>query len=109
MPYNPALVAPMREEMTRMGARELTTTSEVDAAIGKHETKIIQYRRVVFIEIQRLPKGFFCVVVLLLLFVERALQEVHGFLVRESLDGRVQHALRLVVFLGALIDADHRR
>ena len=25
MPYNPALVAPMREEMTRMGARELTT------------------------------------------------------------------------------------
>jgi putative YphP/YqiW family bacilliredoxin len=34
MPYNPALVAPMREEMTRMGARELTTAAEVDAAIG---------------------------------------------------------------------------
>lgn len=34
MPYNPALVAPMREEMTRMGVRELTTAAEVDAAIG---------------------------------------------------------------------------
>jgi putative YphP/YqiW family bacilliredoxin len=34
MPYNPALVAPMREEMTSMGARELTTVSEVDAALG---------------------------------------------------------------------------
>jgi putative YphP/YqiW family bacilliredoxin len=34
MPYNPALVAPMREEMTRMGAQELTTTSEVDTALG---------------------------------------------------------------------------
>ena len=34
MPYPPALVAPMRAEMTRMGARELTTTAEVDAAIG---------------------------------------------------------------------------
>lgn len=34
MPYSPALVAPMREEMTRMGARELTTGPEVDAALG---------------------------------------------------------------------------
>lgn len=34
MPYNPALVAPMREEMTSMGATELTTTAEVDAALG---------------------------------------------------------------------------
>lgn len=34
MPYNPALVAPMRAEMTRMGARELTSAAEVDAAIG---------------------------------------------------------------------------
>ena len=34
MPYNPALVAPMREEMTRMGARELTSAAEVDAALG---------------------------------------------------------------------------
>ncbi|MGH7534614.1 MAG: BrxA/BrxB family bacilliredoxin, partial [Gemmatimonadales bacterium] len=34
MPYNPALVGPMREEMTRMGANELTTVAEVDAALG---------------------------------------------------------------------------
>jgi putative YphP/YqiW family bacilliredoxin len=34
MPYNPALVAPMRAEVTRLGARELTTTEEVDAALG---------------------------------------------------------------------------
>ena len=34
MPYNPALVAPMREEMTRMGAMELTTAAAVDAALG---------------------------------------------------------------------------
>ena len=34
MPYPPALVAPMRAEMTRMGARELTTTADVDTALG---------------------------------------------------------------------------
>lgn len=34
MSYNPALVAPMREEMVRMGAQELTTVAEVDAALG---------------------------------------------------------------------------
>ena len=34
MPYSPVLVAPMREEMTRMGARELTTGPEVDSALG---------------------------------------------------------------------------
>ena len=34
MPYNPALVAPMREEMVRLGARELKTVQEVDAALG---------------------------------------------------------------------------
>ena len=34
MPDNPALVAPMREEMTRMGATELTTSAEVDAVLG---------------------------------------------------------------------------
>ena len=33
MPYPPALVAPMRAEMTRMGARELTTAADVDAAL----------------------------------------------------------------------------
>ncbi len=34
MPYDPRLVAPMREEMVRMGAKELKTASEVDAALG---------------------------------------------------------------------------
>jgi putative YphP/YqiW family bacilliredoxin len=34
MPYDPRLVQPMRDEMTRMGARELTTVAEVDAALG---------------------------------------------------------------------------
>jgi putative YphP/YqiW family bacilliredoxin len=34
MPYNPALVAPMREEMVRLGAKELTTVADVDAALG---------------------------------------------------------------------------
>ena len=34
MPYDPRLVQPMRDEMVRMGARELTTVAEVDAAMG---------------------------------------------------------------------------
>lgn len=34
MPYDPRLVQPMRDEMTRMGARELTTVQDVDAALG---------------------------------------------------------------------------
>jgi putative YphP/YqiW family bacilliredoxin len=34
MPYDPRMVAPMREEMTRMGAKELKTVAEVDAALG---------------------------------------------------------------------------
>jgi len=34
MPYDPRLVQPMRDEMTRMGARELTTVAEVDAVLG---------------------------------------------------------------------------
>lgn len=34
MPYNPALVAPMREEVTRLGAKELRTAAEVDSALG---------------------------------------------------------------------------
>src|ERR671934_49735 len=34
MPYNPALVAPMRAEVTRLGVKELTTGAEVDAALG---------------------------------------------------------------------------
>jgi putative YphP/YqiW family bacilliredoxin len=34
MPYQPSLVAPMRTEVTRLGAKELTTVEEVDAALG---------------------------------------------------------------------------
>jgi putative YphP/YqiW family bacilliredoxin len=34
MPYNPALVAPMRAEVTRLGAKELTTSEEVDSALA---------------------------------------------------------------------------
>jgi putative YphP/YqiW family bacilliredoxin len=34
MPYDPRLVAPMRDEMVQMGARELTTVAEVDQALG---------------------------------------------------------------------------
>lgn len=37
MPYPPHLVAPMREELTRLGARELTTVEEVDRALGNLE------------------------------------------------------------------------
>lgn len=34
MPYDPRLVAPMRDEMVRMGAKELKTVTEVDEALG---------------------------------------------------------------------------
>jgi len=43
MPYNPALVAPMREEMTRMGARELTSAAEVDGAIGEQKGSMLVF------------------------------------------------------------------
>jgi len=33
MPYDPALVAPMRQEMVEMGATELTSSAEVDAFV----------------------------------------------------------------------------
>src|SRR4051794_4753157 len=34
MPYDPRLVAPMRDEMVHMGAKELRTVAEVDEALG---------------------------------------------------------------------------
>ncbi len=34
MPYDPRLVQPMRDEMVRMGARELVTVSDVDTTLG---------------------------------------------------------------------------
>lgn len=37
MAYDPRLVAPMREEMTRMGALELTSSDQVDAELGDHQ------------------------------------------------------------------------
>ncbi len=43
MPYNPTLVAPMREEMTRMGARQLTTVPEVDAALGDQKGSMLVF------------------------------------------------------------------
>ena len=43
MPYNPALVAPMREEMVRMSAQELTTVAEVDAALGDQKGSMLVF------------------------------------------------------------------
>jgi putative YphP/YqiW family bacilliredoxin len=43
MPYNPALVAPMREEMTRMGAKELTTEAEVDGVLGDQKGTMLVF------------------------------------------------------------------
>jgi putative YphP/YqiW family bacilliredoxin len=34
MPYDPRLVEPMRDEMRRMGAQELTTVEQVDVVLG---------------------------------------------------------------------------
>src|SRR5215212_3252457 len=43
MAYNPALVAPMRAEMTGMGARELTTSADVDAALGDQKGSMLVF------------------------------------------------------------------
>jgi putative YphP/YqiW family bacilliredoxin len=43
MPYNSALVAPMREEMVRMGAQELTTVPQVDAALGDQKGSMLVF------------------------------------------------------------------
>jgi len=37
MPYDPKLVQPMREELTRLGVQELRTAEEVDEALGRRE------------------------------------------------------------------------
>lgn len=39
--YDPALVQPMREEVTTHGVTELRTPEEVDAAIGKEGTTLL--------------------------------------------------------------------
>ena len=41
MPYDPRLVAPMRDEMVRMGARELKTVAEVDEALGDQKGTMV--------------------------------------------------------------------
>ena len=41
MPYDPALVQPMREELTRIGVEELTNAAEVDAFMAKSGTKLL--------------------------------------------------------------------
>jgi putative YphP/YqiW family bacilliredoxin len=43
MPYNPALVAPMREEVTRLGARELITAADVDTALGDQKGSMLVF------------------------------------------------------------------
>lgn len=45
--YDPRMVQPMRDEMVRMGAKELTTVAEVDAALGdQHGTAILMVNSV---------------------------------------------------------------
>lgn len=41
MPYDPIFVQPMREELTRMGIKELMTAADVDAAIAQPGTTLV--------------------------------------------------------------------
>lgn len=42
MPYDPRLVQPMRDELTRLGVRELRTAADVDEALdGDGETLVV--------------------------------------------------------------------
>ena len=41
--YSEMMVRPMREEMTRMGAQELKTVAEVDAALGTGEGTMLVF------------------------------------------------------------------
>lgn len=43
MPYDARLVAPMRDEMVRMGARELKTVAEVDEALGDQKGTMLVF------------------------------------------------------------------
>lgn len=43
MPYDPRLVAPMRDEMVRMGAKELRTVAEVDEAMGDQKGTMLVF------------------------------------------------------------------
>ena len=39
--YDPAMVQPMRDEVTRLGARELASTDDVDAALKQSGTTLV--------------------------------------------------------------------
>jgi putative YphP/YqiW family bacilliredoxin len=41
MPYDPVLVQPMRDELTRIGFEELTTPEAVDAFVARPGTKLL--------------------------------------------------------------------
>ena len=43
MPYHEMMVKPMREELTRLGVRELRTVAEVDAALGPGEGTVLVF------------------------------------------------------------------
>jgi putative YphP/YqiW family bacilliredoxin len=43
MPYDPRLVAPMRDEMVRMGAKELRSVAEVDEALGDQKGTMLVF------------------------------------------------------------------
>lgn len=43
MPYDPKMVQPMREEMTRMGAKEMTSVAEVDTTLGDPKGSILVF------------------------------------------------------------------
>lgn len=36
MPYHPMMIQPMKDEVTRLGVKELNTVAEVDALLGDH-------------------------------------------------------------------------
>jgi putative YphP/YqiW family bacilliredoxin len=41
MPYDPMLVQPMREELTKLGVKELLTAADVDTAIAQHGVTMV--------------------------------------------------------------------
>ena len=41
MPYDPTMVAPMREELTSLGVEELTDGSQVDEFMAREGTKLV--------------------------------------------------------------------
>ena len=43
MPYDPRLVAPMRDEMVQMGAKELKTAADVDETLGDQKGTMLVF------------------------------------------------------------------